>query len=491
MNPARSTQSSPAGSRPAPERALSYSGTQRASILLCSALLVVALALPAVAQAIRPDFYETNGPVSALILSGNTLYIGGEFTEVRPAAGGASATRHRLAALDVKSGALLPWNPGADGGVTALAVSGTTVYAGGGFQNVGGQPRAYLAALDATTGQVTAWDAGGVEDIHDVGIYALAATPTTVYVGGAFYSIAYQFRDGLAALDATTGQVTAWNPTVGGEDNALVVSGNLVYAGGSLQIADGTRPNIGAVEAASGAVAPWNPEANFRVMTLGLNGNTVYAGGLFSMIGGMPRNRIAALNKTSGLATPWNPDANSWVWQLAVSGPAVYVGGNFTRIGGATRNHLAAIDPVSGLATGWDPDINGDVRALAVGGGGIYAGGEFTRVGGITRNYLAAWDLDVTDVPAGGPRAGLELEGAPNPFRAAAQIRYRLPQATVASLGLFDVSGRRVATLVNGRSEPAGWHEVRLDGRALANGIYFVKLDAGAESRTMKVLRVE
>ncbi|GIW09481.1 MAG: hypothetical protein KatS3mg061_0538 [Dehalococcoidia bacterium] len=45
-----------------------------------------------------------------------------------------------------------------DDWVYALAVSGSTVYVGGGFTSVGGQTRNRLAALDAATGNVTSWN---------------------------------------------------------------------------------------------------------------------------------------------------------------------------------------------------------------------------------------------------------------------------------------------------------------------------------------------
>jgi hypothetical protein len=42
--------------------------------------------------------------------------------------------------------------------VIALAVSGSTVYAGGNFTSIGGQGRGGIAALDPTTGLATAWN---------------------------------------------------------------------------------------------------------------------------------------------------------------------------------------------------------------------------------------------------------------------------------------------------------------------------------------------
>ena len=44
--------------------------------------------VPARAQVIRQDFYITNGTVLAAVVSGNTLYIGGSFSQVSPATGG-------------------------------------------------------------------------------------------------------------------------------------------------------------------------------------------------------------------------------------------------------------------------------------------------------------------------------------------------------------------------------------------------------------------
>ena len=66
--------------------------------------------------------------------------------------------RNHVAAFDLSSGQLLPWDPNADGIVWSLDVLNGTIYMGGEFRNVGGVPRPYAAAVDATTGIVTPWN---------------------------------------------------------------------------------------------------------------------------------------------------------------------------------------------------------------------------------------------------------------------------------------------------------------------------------------------
>jgi len=69
--------------------------------------------------------------VVALLVRGSTLFVGGSFASV----GGAA--RANLAAVDVASGTVRDWNPGASGPVLSLAGSGSTLYAGGAFTSDG------------------------------------------------------------------------------------------------------------------------------------------------------------------------------------------------------------------------------------------------------------------------------------------------------------------------------------------------------------------
>ena len=116
--------------------------------------------------------------------SGSTVYAGGDFTVV----GG--QPRNRIAAFDATTGALMPWNPDADDGVEELVVSGATVYAGGRFTSVGGEARIGIAAIDENSGLATAWNlrnAVGADTL--IGIYALAVGNSTVYAGGVFTTV--------------------------------------------------------------------------------------------------------------------------------------------------------------------------------------------------------------------------------------------------------------------------------------------------------------
>lgn len=123
-------------------------------------------------------------------------------------------------------------------------------------------------------------------------------------------------------------------------------------------------------------------------------------------------------------------------------------------------------------------------------GAGIYDLGE-------TEDYLLRIAPATADAPRvpGSAGSGLELEaGAPNPFRSRVQFAYTLSEASVVRLTVLDAGGRVVAHLGNawqpaGR-HPATWDGTSDDGRMLPAGNYFVRLQAGALVRTMKVARV-
>jgi len=342
--------------------------------------------------------------VYALVTDGANLYVGGYFTQV----GG--QPRSRLAALDATTGLATGWDPSAQGEpgntfVGALALNGATVYAGGRYTTIGGQARRDLAALDATTGSATAWNPNAVECCGG-GIEAIAVAGSSVYVGGYMSSIGGTPCQYGGAVDATTGVATAWIMKTNGDIRTLAVSGSAIYVGGSFSsVATVTRNNIAALDATTGMATSWNPNIDGGVDAIVVVGSTLYVGGNFSHAGGQPHAGIVAIDAATGAVSAWDPHCDYWVRTIVADGPTLYVGGQFTTIGGQPRNNLAAIDVTSGLASSWNPNANGAVNSLTKSGSTLFAGGEFTQVGGQPRSYLAAMDASSGAVTAWDPSA--------------------------------------------------------------------------------------
>src|SRR5579871_1514683 len=101
---------------------------------------------------------QTNGVVRSILYLNGTVYLGGDFTQVTPAGealgGAGTVTRNYLAACSESTGTVQSWNPGTNGEVMSLATDGTTIYVGGKFTTLAGQPRNNIGAV-TTSGSLT------------------------------------------------------------------------------------------------------------------------------------------------------------------------------------------------------------------------------------------------------------------------------------------------------------------------------------------------
>jgi hypothetical protein len=82
----------------------------------------------------------------------------------------------------------------------------------------------------------------------------------------------------------------------------------------------------------------------------------------------------------------------------------------------------------------------------------------------------------------------------PNPSHGSVTIPYGLPVEAPVSLEVYDVSGRRIRTLVSSKGK-VGYQRVVWDGRAegggrAATGVYFYRLKAGNWAKTGKMVVV-
>jgi lysophospholipase L1-like esterase len=102
-----------------------------------------------------------------------------------------------------------------------------------------------------------------------------------------------------------------------------------------------------------------------------------------------------------------------------------------------------------------------------------------------------------TEVDEPGPTLPAEFalhQNFPNPFNPTTMIRFAIPQSVAddadadrVTLSVFDLLGRKVATLVDGPM-PAGEHAVQFDAAHLASGVYLYRLIAGTHSATQRMV---
>ena len=78
----------------------------------------------------------------------------------------------------------------------------------------------------------------------------------------------------------------------------------------------------------------------------------------------------------------------------------------------------------------------------------------------------------------------------PNPFNSTTRLQFTLPAAGPVELGVFDVLGRRVATLVSG-TVAAGTHERVWSADGLPSGLYLIQLQTATATRVQKALLVK
>ncbi len=84
---------------------------------------------------------------------------------------------------------------------------------------------------------------------------------------------------------------------------------------------------------------------------------------------------------------------------------------------------------------------------------------------------------------------------SPNPFNPRATIPFQLAEAGSVNLAIYDMSGRKVTTLVNGETS-AGPHTVMWDGNdasgtPVPSGLYLARLEAGGQQLTRRMLLVK
>lgn len=360
-------------------------------LLIGSAVLFLAVgvfALPAPASAAElsqtpDDNLQVDGRVSDILRVGDRIYLAGLFRSVN------GVSRTRLAAIDANTGQLTSWAPRANKWVMTLAASddGSRIYAGGRFNRVNGSVRNRLVALDAATGAVDAqWNPSADNDVR-----TLAVSGDRVYAGGAFTGINGQSSVRLAAINASTGGViSGWSPTANNTVRKLELSPDRtrIYVGGHFNHISGqVRRGLAALDPTTGALSAWNPNPRRPAIDLAASATSV-----FTAEGGAAGGEAAAYSAVTG-AEIWSHHGDGDAQAVALLDDKVYIGGHFLELGGQTRRYFAAADAATGVLDPlWTPNGRyGGVWALEADAARtrLYAGGDFTQINGQTKQRFA------------------------------------------------------------------------------------------------------
>jgi hypothetical protein len=434
----------------------------RGAVLLVASLTLLGLGSPQ-AGAVNADLgtgvvsanpgdrtpHVMNGSVDAITQVGNKIIAAGTFTSVSPAGtfGNTSddVVRNRIFAFDATTGAIDPaFNPNLGGAARSLDTDGTSIYVGGSFGSVGGDPAIKRVVKLTADGAVVS----GFKAVPNAGVNEVVVRGSRVYIGGGFTSIRSRTvtssRGALAGLDSGTGAVLAGvNVAFTGvydPDNAGGGTTNInrfdVSPDGSRLAAVGNFATVGGQPRAQVAVldtggdtttvAPWAtnrfdrahnscarvfdtftrdidfaPDGSYFVVST----TGAFAGGAGSgtMCDSVSRWETAS----TGNDPTWiNYTGGDTTYGVAVTGSAVYVGGHMrwqnnpfqgdqAGPGAVPRAGIAALDSVNGLPLSWNPGRTRGVgaQALLATSQGLWVGSDTTKIGGETHGRVALMPL--------------------------------------------------------------------------------------------------
>jgi hypothetical protein len=173
-------------------------------------------------------------------------------------------------------------------------------------------------------------------------VSALKVSGSTVYAGGNFD---YGGRNRIVALDATTALPTSWNPFANSNVNELAVTATLVYAAGDFNAVGGfARNRLASLDRAVDInnATSWNPNASTTVLSVITGGGAIFASGFFTTMGGSARNRLAGFDEATGALSAWDPSADNSVEALALGAGKLFAGGTFLKVGTQQFRSFAA-----------------------------------------------------------------------------------------------------------------------------------------------------
>lgn len=311
--------------------------------------------------------------INAIAGSGTNIYVGGSFTQI----GGIVASN--IARWDGQK--FYPLGNGIDAPrvsfyramVNAIAVSGTNVFAAGWFTKAGNVAATNIARWDGASWQAL----GGGVGFYNTNIFfvsdanALAFIGNDLFVGGGFTNAGTVAANNIARWDGAVWRSLTNSVPYDDAGTPAIATGN------------GVSGNIGALLA---------------------RGTNLYAGGHFNALsdviyhGNEVFESVHATNVGVWNGTKWNKlsgGAGSYpsgpgVLSLAFQGSDLIIGGEFTNANGVAASRIARWNGSVWSAIG--AGFNGNVNSLGLIDTNLYATGAFSSNGPAVVSRIAKWD---------------------------------------------------------------------------------------------------
>ena len=396
----------------------------------------------------------------------NRVFIAGSFTSIQNNAGNNTTSYNQagLASYNLNTGLVdSQFRPSFNGGVAAVEATpdGTKLFVGGSFNTVNGVAKQKVASLNLTTGApLTVF---GFTSSTNNQVQSLAASNSTLYVGGRYSRINGVLRTGLAAVNTASGAVdqsfdNSLSGGIGVNGQLGVPQLKLTHDGSKLlvihtgrQIDGQDRLGMGLIDTQTKELLPWRstlwdenlarvggvtriccgdiaPDDSYFVVTSGSGGDappisdTVIAYSL-----------DAASLQNDDVQPLWISRHFDSIYSVAITEVAIYVGGHFQFIESPTsndpwpgldnvgygtgqglsgyglgdqvvrRDHIAALSPVDGKSLEWNPTGGSNSfegdKAMEATPRGLFVGGDGQFKGGVRTGRVGFFDFDTVTFP--------------------------------------------------------------------------------------------
>ena len=265
----------------------------------------------------------------------------------------------------------------------------------------------------------------------------------------------------------------SWDDVWVGSPDVIVVDGTYhMYYEGS----DGEYTQVGHATSADGI--GWKKDPLNPVLTVGEGGSwddltvggpcVVYDGQVFHMwySGG----EESAFDWKAGYA--YSTDGSNWI-KVTVNRPVLALGDD------------RSWESTFAAAGGVEVMFNDDLSQLMM----WYGGGTGFGIGDI--GFASSFDLVsgvVRDTDVKNITQNFSLyQNYPNPFNPSTTIEFTLPKSEFVELKVYNILGKEVSILIS-QNLNQGSHSYKFDGREIASGVYYYRLEAGNFVQTRKMI---